>query len=163
KPSSDKNEEAIKRLKGFINKCGVRKVWSRELKDCKSARAEIEKLKSMLQELGVDGRPTNEKCEAVKKERELKAEFDSLDASNIINNEEEESSGRRTRRRNVTQKAVYKFEESSEEEEEEEREEEKNRGGEEEEEEEGEDEEEEEEEEDESSEDEFKGSDDDDE
>ena len=71
---------------------------ARELKDCEDTAAEVRKLKSMLEELGVHGRPTLEKCEAVKKERELKAELDSLDTSLIIN-----ETSRRTRTRNNSQ------------------------------------------------------------
>ncbi|KAG1375978.1 hypothetical protein G6F61_008001 [Rhizopus arrhizus] len=158
KPYSAKNEETIKRLKGFINKCGVRKVWSRELAGCNSARAEINRLQTILKELGVEGRPSNEKCQAVKRERELKKEFESLDTSNIIkdDDEEEESNSRRTRRRNATQKRNYKLDELSESEGQEENDDDEENDEEESEEgDEGNDEEE-------SSEDEFKGSEDDD-
>ncbi|GAN03956.1 transcriptional regulator [Mucor ambiguus] len=96
--ATTKDEETVKRLKQFINKCGVRKVWAKELNDCKDTTAEISKLKAMLEELGVHGRPTLEKCEAVKKERELKAELDSLDTTLIIN-----EASRRTRTRNSSQ------------------------------------------------------------
>ncbi|KAJ2956033.1 hypothetical protein NQZ79_g8067 [Umbelopsis isabellina] len=49
-----KAEETIKRLKNYVNKCGVRKVWSKELADCKTTSAQIARLKSILQDLGVD-------------------------------------------------------------------------------------------------------------
>ncbi|CEP09231.1 hypothetical protein [Parasitella parasitica] len=116
--AATKDDGSVKRLKQFINKCGVRKVWSKELADCKSTSAEISKLKSMLQDLGVHGRPTLEKCEAVKKERELKAELDSLDTTLIIN-----ETGRRTRSRNTgSSRPTYAVDSSSSEEEEEEEE-----------------------------------------
>ncbi|KAF7726566.1 hypothetical protein EC973_008611 [Apophysomyces ossiformis] len=92
KTSAD--EETIKRLKSYINKCGVRKVWAKELKDCKTSKSQINKLKSMLEDLGVHGRPTIEKCQKVKAERELKAEIESLDTSNIL---AEDKGGRSTR------------------------------------------------------------------
>ncbi|KAG2184697.1 hypothetical protein INT43_000610 [Umbelopsis isabellina] len=79
-----KAEETIKRLKNYVNKCGVRKVWSKELADCKTTSAQIARLKSILQDLGVEGRPTLEKCEKVKSERELKAEIESLSTENIL-------------------------------------------------------------------------------
>ncbi|KAG1494543.1 hypothetical protein G6F47_009243 [Rhizopus delemar] len=141
KPYSAKNEETIKRLKGFINKCGVRKVWSRELAGCNSARAEINRLQTILKELGVEGRPSNEKCQAVKRERELKKEFESLDTSNIIKDDgaEEESNDE-----------LSESEEQEENDEDEENDEEESEEGDEENDEE------------ESSEDEFKGSEDDD-
>lgn len=69
----------------------------------------------MLEELGVHGRPTLEKCEAVKKERELKAELDSLDTSLIIN-----ETSRRTRTRNTSQnRPSYAVDDSTSDEEEE--------------------------------------------
>jgi Mg-chelatase subunit ChlI len=92
---------------------------AKELADCENAAAEVRKLKSMLEELGVRGRPTLEKCEAIKKERELKAELDSLDTSLIMND-----TGRRTRTRNNAQsKPSYAVDDSSSSEEEEEEEE----------------------------------------
>ncbi|KAI8640163.1 hypothetical protein BD408DRAFT_434497 [Parasitella parasitica] len=110
-----KDDESVKRLKQFINKCGVRKVWAKELAECRSTTAEIRKLKSILEELGVHGRPTLEKCEAVKKERELKAELDSLDTNLIIN-----ETGRRTRsRNNGSSRPTYAVDSSSSSEEEE--------------------------------------------
>ncbi|ORX54608.1 hypothetical protein DM01DRAFT_1335744 [Hesseltinella vesiculosa] len=87
-----KSEETIKRLKSYISKCGVVKRWNVELADCRSAKAQIDKLKSILEDLGVEGRPTLEKCKAVKDARELRSELDSLSTENII------SGGRRSRR-----------------------------------------------------------------
>ncbi|KAJ1920000.1 hypothetical protein IWQ60_007104 [Tieghemiomyces parasiticus] len=52
--SVDKTEHKIKQLKMYITKCGVRKVWSRELADL-SPKQQIQKLQSMLVELGVEG------------------------------------------------------------------------------------------------------------
>ncbi|KAI7875191.1 hypothetical protein K492DRAFT_211078 [Lichtheimia hyalospora FSU 10163] len=90
---SSATEETIKRLKMYINKCGVRKVWQKELADCKTMKDQVEKLKRILADLGVEGRPTIEKCQKVKAEREIKAEVDSLDTENII-----ETTGRRSTR-----------------------------------------------------------------
>ncbi|KAI8341336.1 hypothetical protein BC941DRAFT_416553 [Chlamydoabsidia padenii] len=82
KPSAD--DETIKRLKGYIRKCGVPIIRQSELADCPTKKSQIQKLKSMLEDLGVEGRPTIEKCEKVKVERELKKEIDSLDTDNIL-------------------------------------------------------------------------------
>ena len=89
----------------------MRKVWQKELADCKTMKDQIEKLKRILADLGVEGnnchviemiqvihhaalgRPTIEKCQKVKAEREIKAEVDSLDTENII-----ETTGRRSTR-----------------------------------------------------------------
>ncbi|CAO3681058.1 unnamed protein product [Umbelopsis vinacea] len=81
---ASKSDETIKRLKNYIHKCGVRKIWSKELADCETTSSQIARLKSILHDLGVQGRPTLEKCEAVKSERELKAEIESLSTENIL-------------------------------------------------------------------------------
>jgi hypothetical protein len=76
----------------------------------------------MLKELGMEGKPSLDKCEAIKKERELKAELDSLDTSLILDTETK--GGRSTRLRNKAQsRPSYAIDiETSEEEEEEEEE-----------------------------------------
>ncbi|KAI9272991.1 hypothetical protein BDA99DRAFT_499713 [Phascolomyces articulosus] len=81
---SSPSEEKIKRLKSYIYKCGVRKKWNTELVNLNMSQ-QIDKLQSILRDLGVEGRPTLEKCEKIKAERELKAEIDSLDKDNILN------------------------------------------------------------------------------
>lgn len=67
--------------------------------------------------LGVTGRPSNEKCEAIKKERELKAELDSLDKTLILDNKEENTGSRFRLRKQTQNRPSYKLEESDEEEE----------------------------------------------
>jgi hypothetical protein len=68
----------------------------------------------MLTNLGVTGRPSLERCEQIKKERELRAEVSGLDTSLIIKKDE----ARGSRLRNRTQsRPSYKLEDSSEEEE----------------------------------------------
>lgn len=57
---------------------------SKELKDCKTSKQQIDKLKSILESLGVHGRPTLQKCKEAKAELELKREIASLDTSLII-------------------------------------------------------------------------------
>ncbi|KAH8554589.1 hypothetical protein BGW37DRAFT_517120 [Umbelopsis sp. PMI_123] len=79
-----KSDETIKRLKTYINKCGVRKIWSKELADCETANSQIVRLQTILRGLGVEGRPTMEKCEKIRADRELKAEIDSLSRDNIL-------------------------------------------------------------------------------
>lgn len=94
---------------------------ARELADCATAAAEIKKLKAILEELGMKGRPSLDKCDAIKKERELKAELDSLDTSLILDTDTK--IGRSTRLRNKPQSrtsyVVSDDDDSSEEEEEE--------------------------------------------
>lgn len=76
-------ENTIERLKGYINKCGVRKVWKREL-DGLNEKAQIARLDAILRELGMEGRPTLEKCKAIKERREFEEELRALDPQNVL-------------------------------------------------------------------------------
>ncbi|CAJ0899134.1 18400_t:CDS:10, partial [Entrophospora sp. SA101] len=89
--NNNKEEITIKNLKSFIVKCGVRKIWSKELAGCDDTKSQIKKLKKILVELGVEGRPTNEKCKIVKNHRDLEAELKSMDIDNIISDDVKES------------------------------------------------------------------------
>ncbi|KAI8978518.1 hypothetical protein BDB01DRAFT_277005 [Pilobolus umbonatus] len=89
---------------------------SKELADCKSPTSQIRKLKAMLEELGVKGRPTIEKCEAIKAERELKAELDSLDTTLILNEEKTEGRPRTRAKKNKPSYVIPADTESEEEE-----------------------------------------------
>ncbi|CAG8607801.1 43464_t:CDS:2, partial [Gigaspora margarita] len=93
--SNNDGETTIKELKAFIFKCGVRKVWSRELAGCDSISSQISKLNKILRDLGIKGRPTLEKCKKVRQRRELEAELNSMDVGNIISDDIKE--GRKAR------------------------------------------------------------------
>jgi len=56
----------------------TRKIWSRELARFPDKRSQIAHLKSILSDLGMDGRPSNEKAKKIKEERELRKEVESL-------------------------------------------------------------------------------------
>ena len=71
-------EEEIKRLQSQLLKCGIRKIWSRELAHCDSAKEKIAHLKKMLRDAGIDGRFSEEKARQIKEERELRAELDAI-------------------------------------------------------------------------------------
>ncbi|CAG8676116.1 21633_t:CDS:2, partial [Racocetra persica] len=92
---NDDDEATIKELKAFIVKCGVRKVWSRELADCDTISSQIDRLNKILRDLGIKGRPTLEKCKKVRERRELEAELNSMDVGNIIADDVKE--GRKAR------------------------------------------------------------------
>ncbi|KAL1917325.1 uncharacterized protein VTP21DRAFT_4981 [Calcarisporiella thermophila] len=94
--STNKDEESIKRLKGYINKCGVRKIWSKELAGIESPRSQIKKLKQMLADLGIEG--TNQKCKKIREMRELQAEREALNIENVIEESINEKRGVRSRR-----------------------------------------------------------------
>ncbi|GFF94789.1 hypothetical protein IFM61606_03508 [Aspergillus udagawae] len=71
----DPNEAEIKRLQGWLVKCGIRKVWSRELAPYDTPKAKIKHLKNMLKDAGMDGRYSLEKAKQIKEKRELEADL----------------------------------------------------------------------------------------
>ncbi|KAJ2780434.1 hypothetical protein H4R18_003453 [Coemansia javaensis] len=73
------SETTIKNLKNYVSKCGVRKVWSKELAGM-SAAQQVRHLKGLLESLGVEGRPTLEKCRRIKDKRDLQAELEDIGA-----------------------------------------------------------------------------------
>lgn len=82
---SEKDENsAIVRLKRYIGLCGVRRNYKKLLGNCKSVRSKIAVLKKELEDLGIKGQPTIEKCKKLKKKRERAQEIAELDVSNII-------------------------------------------------------------------------------
>jgi hypothetical protein len=83
KTSKSASDDPLARLKRYVHLCGVRRVWKRELDGMseKEARRHIENL---LISLGVEGRPSIEKCNAVKKKREFQEELSVLDIGNVV-------------------------------------------------------------------------------
>ncbi len=77
KSSSDKTAESdplqleIKQLQGWLVKCGIRKLWHRELASCESPQAKIKHLKRMLADAGMEGQYSLEKARRIKAKREL--------------------------------------------------------------------------------------------
>lgn len=61
----------------------MRKVWKREL-DGLNGKQSIAKLESILRDLGMEGRPTLEKCKSIKERREYEEELRALDPSNVL-------------------------------------------------------------------------------
>ncbi|KAJ2418978.1 hypothetical protein GGF41_004816 [Coemansia sp. RSA 2531] len=74
---SKSSETTITNLKQYITKCGLRKVWAKELAGLSGAQ-QIQHLKDMLSELGMEGRPTLEKCKKIKAKRDLLAELEEI-------------------------------------------------------------------------------------
>ncbi|XP_024127126.1 HIRA-interacting protein 3 [Oryzias melastigma] len=81
KPDSEK---AIVRLKRYISLCGVRKNYKKMLEGCKSIKAKVAVLKKELEDLGVQGNPSIEKCKKIRMKREEAQEVAELDVGNII-------------------------------------------------------------------------------
>ncbi|KAL4901402.1 hypothetical protein BDW74DRAFT_181969 [Aspergillus multicolor] len=73
---SDPNQAAIKRLQGWLIKCGIRKMWARELAPYDTPRAKIKHLKDMLKDVGMEGRYSVEKARQIKEERELREDIE---------------------------------------------------------------------------------------
>lgn len=79
-PTADPDADEIKRLQGWLVRCGIRKMWWKELKPYDTPKAKIRHLKDMLSEAGMTGRPSIEKATQIKEERELKADLEAVQA-----------------------------------------------------------------------------------
>lgn len=79
---TDPDAEEIKRLQSWLVKCGIRKMWYKELQPYNTSKAKIRHLKDMLAEAGMTGRFSAEKASQIKEERELKADLDAVQAGN---------------------------------------------------------------------------------
>ncbi|KAK4574109.1 hypothetical protein LTR86_001870 [Recurvomyces mirabilis] len=78
------DDEEIKRLQGWLVKCGIRKVWGKELAKCDTSKAKIKHLKGLLEDAGMTGRYSAEKAKQIKESRELAAE---IEAANEFNDQ----------------------------------------------------------------------------
>jgi len=115
----DPNAEEIKRLQGWLAKCGIRKVWGKELKPFGTPKTKIAHLKKMLSDVGMTGRYSNEKAAQIKEARELAADIEAVQEGNERwgkgedgSADEEDGSGKdggRPRRRLVRGAANYDF------------------------------------------------------
>jgi len=79
---ADPDTEDIKRLQGWLVKCGIRKMWYKELQPYDTPKAKIRHLKEMLSDAGMSGRYSNERASEIKEERELKADLEAVQAGN---------------------------------------------------------------------------------
>lgn len=70
--------EEIKRLQGWLIKCGIRKMWHKELASCDDSNTKIRHLKGMLADAGMTGRYSADKANTIKEERELKADLEAV-------------------------------------------------------------------------------------
>ncbi|KAL5513114.1 hypothetical protein ACEPAH_3512 [Sanghuangporus vaninii] len=69
------DEEQIKKLKSLVVACGVRKVWSKELRDCETPASQIAHLRNLLSSLGMRGRFSLEQAKLIKRKRDLEKEM----------------------------------------------------------------------------------------
>lgn len=75
---TDPDVEEIKRLQSWLIKCGIRKMWHRELAPYDSSKAKIRHLKELLADAGMAGRYSVEKANQIKDERELQADLQAI-------------------------------------------------------------------------------------
>lgn len=75
---SDPDQEEIKRLQGWLLKCGIRKFWARELAPYETPKAKIKHLKSMLEDVGMKGRYSIDKARQIRDARELQADLEAV-------------------------------------------------------------------------------------
>ncbi|KAI5253719.1 hypothetical protein E4T42_02754 [Aureobasidium subglaciale] len=80
KPAKEEtpDEAEIKRLQGWLVKCGVRKMWFKELAPYDTPKAKIKHLKEMLKDAGMEGRYSEPKAKAIKERRELEADLEAV-------------------------------------------------------------------------------------
>lgn len=101
RPPGDPENEEIKRLQGWLIKCGIRKIWHKELAPHDTGKAKIQHLKKMLADVGMTGRYSNEKATDIREARELKADLEAVQAGNKQwgKSESEDERGGRPRRK----------------------------------------------------------------
>ena len=75
----------------YVNACGVRKIWSKEFQGLDRPSQQIQRLKAILVELGMNGRPSMEKAKEIKEKRELAKELgdwsSSLHYCHVVNHQ----------------------------------------------------------------------------
>ena len=74
----DPDDAEIKRLQGWLVKCGIRKLWGKELKPYEGSKAKTKHLRSMLADVGMTGRYSIEKATQIKEARELAADIEAV-------------------------------------------------------------------------------------
>lgn len=75
---SDPDQAEIKRLQGWLIKCGIRKMWARELAPYDTPKAKIKHLKKMLEDAGMKGRYSVDKARQIREVRELEADLEAV-------------------------------------------------------------------------------------
>lgn len=74
----DPDQAEIKRLQGWLIKCGIRKMWARELALYDTPKAKIKHLKKMLEDVGMKGRYSADKARQIREARELQADLEAV-------------------------------------------------------------------------------------
>lgn len=74
----DPDAEEIKRLQGWLIKCGIRKMWYKELAPFDTSKSKIRHLKEMLADAGMTGRYSLDKATEIREARELQADLEAV-------------------------------------------------------------------------------------
>ncbi|KAG9240401.1 hypothetical protein BJ878DRAFT_449513 [Calycina marina] len=72
------SEIKIKTLKSQLLKCGIRKIWQFELKNCEDDGEKTRHLQGMLRDAGMAGRFNDQRAKEIKEMRELQADLDAV-------------------------------------------------------------------------------------
>ncbi|KAF2688050.1 hypothetical protein K458DRAFT_294214 [Lentithecium fluviatile CBS 122367] len=99
KAEDDPDQAEVKRLQSWLVKCGIRKVWGRELANCDTPKEKIGHLKGMLLDVGMDGKYSIEKATKIKEDRELAKDLEEIQARNRVWGEPEKTDTGRPRRK----------------------------------------------------------------
>ena len=95
KPDTEDPDQAeIKRLQGWLVKCGIRKLWGKELQPYETPQAKIKHLRNMLSDAGMTGRYSLEKANQIKEARELAADIEAVQEGAERWGAEDEEDGR---------------------------------------------------------------------
>ena len=105
----DPDTEEIKQLQGWLVKCGIRKMWFKELASCDTPKAKIRHMKVMLTEAGMVGRFSQEKATQIREERELKADLEAVQDGNKQWGKAESEEGTESRPRRKLAKGLQEL------------------------------------------------------
>ncbi|KAJ8110758.1 hypothetical protein OPT61_g6485 [Boeremia exigua] len=117
KAADDPDQAEIKRLQSWLVKCGIRKVWSKELAKFDTSKEKIRHLKGLLSDAGMDGRYSDEKAAKIKEKREFAKDLEAIREGEAAWGTTEDTGGRPRRRAAAQAVPVQKIEFSDDEEE----------------------------------------------
>ena len=98
KAADDPGQAEIKQLQSWLVKCGIRKVWSKELAKFDTSKEKIRHLKGMLSDAGMDGRYSDEKAAKIKEKREFAKDLEAIQEGEAAWGTTEDTGGRPRRR-----------------------------------------------------------------
>lgn len=79
-----KEHKTIKRLRRYLTTAGIQVQLDKLWIGCKTINQRADRIKELLNEKGIKGKPNLEKCKRLKKKLAAKKEVAELDTSNII-------------------------------------------------------------------------------